>query len=234
MRVAVLGTGMVGQALAGKLAELGHEVVVGTRDPEATLARSEPDSLGNPPFGVWLEAHPLVALGTPAEAVTAAELIVNATNGVGSVAMLESAGEENLAGKVLVDIANPLDVSQGFPPSLFVCNTDSLGEQIQRRFPQARVVKALNTMNCEVMIDPAKVPGEHDVFVCGEDADAKRQVGELLRSFGWPGERIRDLGGISSARGTEMYLPLWIRLWGALGTGYFNIQVVRSPEDGQR
>jgi 8-hydroxy-5-deazaflavin:NADPH oxidoreductase len=153
---------------------------------------------------------------------------VNATNGAGSIEMLESAGEDNLAGKVLVDIANALDFSQGRPPSLFVCNTDSLGEQIQRRFPQARVVKALNTMNCEVMVDPAKVPGEHDVFVCGEDADAKGQVSELLESFGWPAGRIRDLGGIASARCTEMYVALWIRLWGALGTGYFNIAVVRA------
>jgi 8-hydroxy-5-deazaflavin:NADPH oxidoreductase len=229
MKIAVLGTGMVGQALAGKLAELGHDLVVGTRDPEATLARSEPDYLGKPPFGTWLGAHSEVRLGTPAEATAAAELIVNATNGAGSVGMLESAGEENLAGKVLVDVANPLDVSQGMPPSLFVSNTDSLGEQIQRRFPQTRVVKALNTMNCEVMVDPAKVPGEHDVFLCGEDADAKRQVAELLESFGWPAEHIRDLGGITSARGTEMYIALWVRLWGALGTGHFNIAVVREP-----
>ena len=228
MRIAVLGTGMVGQAVAGKLAALGHEVIVGTRDPEATLARSEPDYLGNPPFKVWREAYPEVGLGTPAEAAAGAELVVNASNGAGSVATLESAGEENLAGKVLVDVANPLDVSQGMPPSLFVCNTDSLGEQIQRRFPQARVVKALNTMNCEVMVDPGKVPGEHDVFLCGEDADAKREVTELLESFGWPRERIRDLGGIASARGTEMYVALWVRLWGALGTGYFNIAVVRA------
>jgi predicted dinucleotide-binding enzyme len=220
---------MVGQALAGKLAGLGHEVVVGTRDPEATLARREPDPLGNPPFGVWRAKHPLVGLGTPAEAVTAAELILNATNGAGSVAMLESAGEEKLAGKVLVDVANPLDVSRGLPPSLFVCNTDSLGEQIQRRFPQARVVKALNTMNCEVMVDPAKVPGEHDVFLCGDDVDAKRQVTALLESFGWPAARIRDLGGITSARGTEMYIALWVRLWGALGTGHFNIAVAQAP-----
>ena len=229
MRVGVLGTGMVGQALAGKLAALGHEVAVGTRDPQETLARSDPDYLGNPPFATWLETHSGVRLGTPAEAAADAELIVNATNGAGSVAMLESAGEENLAGKVLVDVANPLDASQGMPPSLFVCNMDSLGEQIQRRFPETRVVKTLNTMNCEVMVDPAKVPGEHDVFVCGEDADAKRQVIEMLESLGWSAERIRDLGGITSARGTEMYLALWVRLWGALGTGHFNIAVVRAP-----
>ena len=172
---------------------------------------------------------PDVGLKTAADAAADADLIVNATNGAGSIAMLEAAGEDNLAGKVLIDIANPLDFSQGRPPSLFVSNTDSLGEQIQRRFPEAKVVKALNTMNCEVMVDPGKVPGEHDVFLCGEDSEAKRQVGELLESFGWPAERIRDVGGISSARGTEMYVALWLRLWGALGTGYFNIAVVRAP-----
>jgi predicted dinucleotide-binding enzyme len=229
MKIAVMGTGPVGQALAGKLAALGHGVTVGTRDPEATLARTEPDYMGNPPFKGWLEAHPEVTLATPAEAAREAELIVNATNGAGSIAMLEAAGQDNLGGRVLIDIANPLDFSQGTPPSLFVSNTDSLGEQIQRAFPQAKVVKALNTMNCEVMVDPSKVPGAHDVFLCGEDAGAKQQVEELLESFGWPAERIRDLGGISSARGTEMYLPLWLRLWGALGTGYFNIAVVHAP-----
>ena len=228
MRIAVLGTGAVGQAVAAKLAALGHEVVVGTRDPDATLARTEPDALGNPPFGVWREAHPEVGLGAPADAAARAELVVNASNGAGSIAFLESAGEQDLSGKVLIDVANPLDVSHGMPPSLLVSNTDSLGEQIQRRFPQARVVKALNTMNCEVMVDPGKVPGDHDVFVCGEDSDAKRQVTELLQDFGWPPARIVDLGGITSARGTEMYVALWLRLWGALGTGHFNIAVVRA------
>jgi hypothetical protein len=229
MKIAVFGTGMVGQALAGKLSELGYNVTVGTRDVEATMARTEPGPLGNPPFPVWRQTHPDVGLETAVDAAAGAELIVNATNGAGSIAMLEAAGEDNLSGKVLIDVANPLDFSQGRPPSLFVSNTDSLGEQIQRRFPQARVVKALNTMNCEVMVDPGKVPGEHDVFLCGEDAEAKRQVGELLESFGWQSHRIVDLGGISSARGTEMYVALWLRLWGTLGTGYFNIAVVRAP-----
>jgi len=228
MRIAVLGTGVVGQALAGKLAELGHEVVVGTRDPDATLARTDPDRMGNPPFKAWLAAHAGVGLATPQEAAAQAELVVNATNGAGSVPMLESAGGANLAEKVLVDVANPLEFSQGMPPSLFVCNTDSLAEQIQRAFPEAKVVKALNTMNCDVMVDPGKVPGEHDVFLCGEDAGAKQQVFELLESFGWPAGRIRDLGGISSARGTEMYLALWLRLLGVLGTGHFNIAVVQA------
>jgi predicted dinucleotide-binding enzyme len=229
MKIAVLGTGMVGQALAGKLSELGHEVTVGTRDVDATLGRTEPGYLGNPPFAVWQESHPGVGLETAADAVAEAELIVNATNGEGSIAMLELAGEQNLTGKVLIDIANPLDFSQGRPRFLFVSNTDSLGEQIQRRFPHARVVKALNTMNCEVMVDPSRVPGAHNVFLCGEDADAKQHVAELLESFGWPAERIRDLGGISSARGTEMYVALWLRLWGTVGTGDFNIAVVQAP-----
>ncbi len=141
MKIAVFGTGMVGQALAGKLSELGHEVTVGTRDPEATLARTEPGYLGNPPFAVWREAYPELRLETAGDAAAGTELIVNATNGEGSIAMLESAGKDNLAGKVLIDIANPLDFSQGPPPSLFVSNTDSLGEQIQRAFPDTKVVK---------------------------------------------------------------------------------------------
>jgi 8-hydroxy-5-deazaflavin:NADPH oxidoreductase len=229
MKIAVFGTGMVGQALAGRLSSLGHEVTVGTRDVEETRTRTEPGALGTPAFSVWQTEHSGVGLRAPAEAAADAELIVNATNGAGSIPMLELAGEENLDGKVLVDVANPLDHSQGRPPSLFVSNTDSLGEQIQRRFPRARVVKTLNTMNCEVMVDPSRVPGEHEVFVCGEDAAAKQQVTELLESFGWPPARIRDLGGISSARGTEMYVALWLRLWGTVGSGDFNIAVLQAP-----
>jgi 8-hydroxy-5-deazaflavin:NADPH oxidoreductase len=229
MKIAVFGTGVVGQALAGKLSALGHQVTVGTRDVEETSARTEPDALGTPAFPVWQGAHPGVGLKAAADAAADAELIVNATNGAGSIPMLELAGDVHLAGKVLVDVSNPLDFSQGRPPVLFVSNTDSLGEQIQRRFPQARVVKTLNTMNCEVMVDPSRVPGEHEVFVCGEDAGAKTEVAQLLESFGWPRARIRDLGGIASARGTEMYLALWLRLWGTVGSGDFNIAVVQAP-----
>jgi 8-hydroxy-5-deazaflavin:NADPH oxidoreductase len=134
MRIAVMGTGAVGKTMAAKLAELGHEVAVGTRDPEATLARSEPDVFGNPPFKVWQEAHSAVGLVSFAEAAGGAEMVVNATSGSGSIAALEAAGDDNLAGKVLVDVANPLDFSQGMPPSLSVSNSDSLGEQIQRAF----------------------------------------------------------------------------------------------------
>jgi 8-hydroxy-5-deazaflavin:NADPH oxidoreductase len=225
VRIAVLGTGPVGKSVAGKLAELGHEVVVGTRDPAVTLARTEPDTFGNTPFSAWLEQHPRVEVATLAEAAAGAELVVNATNGVGSIEALEAAGEENLAGKVLVDIANPLDFSQGMPPSLTVSNTDSLGEQIQRRFPETRVVKALNTVNAYLMVDPKQLAGgDHTTFVSGNDPEAKAMVGELLGRLGW--SDVIDLGDISTARGSEMYLPLWIRMY-ALGSPMFNIKVVR-------
>ena len=165
--------------------------------------------------------------GSFADAASFGEVVFNCTAGVHSLDALEAAGAGNLAGKVLVDVANPLDFSQGMPPKLSVCNTDSLGEQIQRAFPEARVVKALNTLNCLVMVDPARVPGEHDIFISGNDEGAKAQVCELLGSFGWPAERIVDLGDITGARGAEMYLLLWLRLFGAVQTGDFNVKVVR-------
>ena len=227
MRIAVLGTGMVGRGLAGRLAELGHDVVVGTRDVEETLGRTDPDAMGNPPYAEWQRAHQAVRLVPFADAGGHGELVVNATNGGGSLAALEAVGAANLAGKVIVDVANPLDFSQGRPPILSVCNTDSLGEQIQRAFPGAWVVKTLNTMNAHVMVDPARVPGRHDVFVAGDDQSAKETVKGLLAEFGWRDEQILDLGGIQAARGTEMYLPLWLLLWGALGSGDFNIAVAR-------
>jgi len=226
MRIAVLGTGPVGQAVAGTLAELGHDVTVGTRNVATAMARTNPDTFGNPPFPVWVEQHPEVGVATLADAAAAAELVVNATNGAGSIAALEAAGEEHLAGKVLIDIANPLDFSQGMPPSLLVSNTDSLAEQIQHRLPGTRVVKALNTINAYVMVDPKQLAGgDHTVFVSGNDPTAKTQVTELLRSFGW--SDVIDLGDITTARGTEMYVSLWARIWAATQNPTFNIKVVR-------
>src|SRR3712207_126619 len=184
VRLGILGTGVVGKTLAARLAGLGHEVMVGTRDPEETLSRTEPDRYGNPPFGVWQGEHPDVALGTFAEAAAHGEVVVNATAGAVSLEVLEQAGEDNLSGKVLMDISNPLDFSKGFPPTLSVVNTDSLGEQIQRRFPEARVVKTLHTMNSRLMVDPARLAGgDHTVFVGGDDPEAKAAVTDLLRSF---------------------------------------------------
>ena len=154
--------------------------------------------------------------------------VVTATAGNGVLGALQAAGAENLAGKVLIDVTNPLDFSAGFPPTLFVSSTDSLGEQIQRAFPSARVVKTLNTVNCLVMVDPSRVPGEHSVFVAGEDATAKDVARDLLGTFGWKDADVVDLGGIRAARGTEMYLPLWLSLLQVIGSGDFNINVVRA------
>jgi 8-hydroxy-5-deazaflavin:NADPH oxidoreductase len=216
MRFGVLGTGMVGQAIATKLVSLGHEVTMGSR------------RAGNDQAVAWAarageEGHE----GSFADAAAFGEVVVNATAGGASLDALAAAQAENLTGKVLIDIANPLDFSTG-TPTLSVSNTDSLGEQIQRQLPGASVVKALNTMNCEVMVEPSRVPGSHTVFLCGNDERAKADVAGLLETFGWPAGSILDLGDISAARGMEMYLPLWLRILGALGTGQFNIAIARD------
>src|SRR6266480_37145 len=222
MRIAVLGTGVVGRTLAAKLDGLGHEVVIGTRDPAVTNARTEPGGFGTPPFPQWQAEHAGVRLMSFAEAAAFAGLVMNATSGSAAMAALVAAGEAALAGKVLIDVSNPLDFSRGMPPTLDPVNTDSLGEQIQRAFPAVRVVKALNTMNCQVMVDPVRVPGEHNVFLCGNDDAAKAAAAELITSFGWPAGALIDLGDIAAARGTEMLLQLWLRLMGSFGHADFN------------
>ncbi|HEY3051337.1 MAG TPA: NAD(P)-binding domain-containing protein [Gaiellaceae bacterium] len=199
MRIGVLGTGVVGKTIAAKLRELGHDVLVGSRTAGADAV----------PF---------------ADAAAHGGLVFNCTNGAASLEALHGADAANLAGKVLVDVSNPLSGSRDAP--LFVSNDDSLGERIQRAFPETKVVKSLHTVNASVMVDPARVPGAHDIFVSGNDAGAKAQVSELLQSFGWPAEHILDLGDISSARGTEMYIALWLRLWQTVGSADFNIHVV--------
>ncbi|MDP9987659.1 putative dinucleotide-binding enzyme [Arthrobacter oryzae] len=225
MKAAVLGTGMVGRTIAARLAELGHAVTMGTRDPEATLARSEADAMGTPPFAAWANQRPAIRVAGFADAAMGAELIVNATNGGASLEVLGQTGRENLDGKIIFDIANPLDFSNGMPPTLFVKDTDSLGEQIQRAFPAAHVVKALNTMNADLMARPEQLADPGTVFVSGNDAEAKAIVSGLLKNFGH--QDVIDLGDITTARGTEMLLPVWLRLWGALGTPAFNFKIVR-------
>ncbi len=227
MNIGVLGTGIVAKSIAGKLASLGHSVKLGTRDPAETLKRSEPDMAGGPPVRTWLEAQPKVSLVPFAEAAKHGEVVFNALSGQGALAALELAGKDNLAGKVMVDITNPLDFSKGMPPSLTIANTDSLGEQIQRALPKTKVVKTLNTLNAFLMVDPASLAGgDHSIFVSGNDAGAKGEVTKILKEwFGW--KDVIDLGDISTARGTEMFVALWARLWGALGSPSFNIKVVR-------
>lgn len=228
MKIAILGTGMVGRALAGRLIELGHDVVIGTRSPNETLTRTEHDIRGTGPYAEWQAAHPDVRLVPFAEAGAHGEIVINATAGIDSVATLEATGAENLAGKVVLDLALPLDRTGQMPPELTIANTDSLGEQLQRAFPDARIVKTLNTMSNTVMIEPGRVPGEHNVFVSGDHDAAKDAVKDLLGQFGWPDERIIDLGGIRTARSTEMYAPLLFDLFGVLGTFDFNIAVLRA------
>ncbi len=215
MKIGVLGTGAVGKRLSSRFAEVGHEVSVGTRDVAVT---SERDS--------WFAEHPELALRTHAEAAAFADVVLNATAGDVSITTLHLAGADNLAGKVLIDVSNPLDFSNGYPPMLFVKDTGSLGEQIQREFPEARVVKTLNTVNNTVMAEPKQLgDGDHTMFLCGNDAEAKTVVTGLLAEFGW--EDIMDLGGIEMARGMEMYLALWVRLYPAVSHGNFNVKVVR-------
>ena len=226
MKIGVFGTGTVGRTLGSRLAELGNEVMIGTRDPGKTQAKTAPDAYGNPPFSAWLAGNPRVKFGTFAEAAAHGELLVNATQGSASLEALEKAGEARLSGKVLVDISNPLDFSKGMPPTLFVKDSDSLAEQIQRAFPKVKVVKTLNTLNALLMGNPGQLAGgDHSVFLSGNDAQAKTAVAGLLRSFGW--KDIIDLGDISTARGPEMLLAAWLRLYGALATPMFNFKVVR-------
>lgn len=215
MKIAVLGTGSVGQTIGSKLVQLGHEVKMGSRSAthEKGLA--------------WAKAAGASAsLGTFADAAAFGELAFNCTSGFGSVPALESAAA-GLKGKLVIDIANPLDFSKGFPPTLFTGNTDSLGEQAQRALPDSKVVKALNTVTAGLMVDARRVAGgDHEAFICGNDAEAKAQVTKILQEwFGW--QRVLDLGDISKSRGTESYLALWVRLYGALGTADFNLKIMR-------
>ena len=216
MRIGVLGTGVVGQTLASRLVQLGHAVCMGAR------------AAGNEKAAGWVRAAGRGASqGTFADAAAHGEMDFNCTAGMVSLEALRLAGERNLDGKILVDVANPLDFSAGMPPTLSVSNTDSLAEQIQRTFPRAKVVKTLNTMNASIMVNPGLVPGDHDVFVSGNDADAKARVTKLLmEGFGW--RSVIDLGDVTSARGCEMLLPMWLRLWGALKTPNINFHIARQ------
>ena len=215
MKVGVLGTGSVGHAIGSKLIELGHEVKMGSRQA------------GNEKAAAWAaEAGERAGEGDFSDAASYGELIFNCTAGEHSLEALTAAGEENLFAKTLIDVSNALDHSNGPPPAVGISNKDSVGELIQRAFPDARVVKALNTVNADVMVDPAKVPGDHVMPICGHD-EAKAGVVELLGEFGWPSDRVIDLGDISGAIGMEMYVVYWVALWGALGSTSFNVALCR-------
>ena len=216
MKIAVLGTGVVGNAIATKLVQLGHQVMMGSRTSNNEKATA------------WVQkAGSEASQGTFADAAKFGEIIFNCTNGMSTLAVLQSAGAGNLKGKTLLDVSNPLDFSKGMPPSLFVGITDSLGEQIQKAFPEVNVVKTLNTVNCNVMVNPSLVPDDHDVFVSGNDAASKVFVKEILTNwFGW--KNVIDLGDITGARCQEMWLLIWVRLMGVFGTPNFNLHLVKA------
>ena len=218
MKITVLGTGAVGRAVAGRLDDLGHAVTMATRDPAATARRGD--------HADWAAAHHGVGLAAFGESASGVDLVVNALGGDIALGVLAEIGAD-LAGRVLVDLSNPLDHSHGFPPRLFVKDDDSLAEQVQRAHPDARVVKTLNTMNNRVMVDPASLGEDTTVFVSGDDQEAKGTVTALLRELGHTD--VIDLGGLETARGPEMFLALWVRTAVALGGSDFNIKVVRGP-----
>lgn len=213
MNIGVLGSGMVGQAIAQKLAQAGHVVMVGTRNPQK--------------LAEFVAQNPAVKTGSFHETAAFGEMVFNATKGDASLEVLKAAGAEALKGKTLIDIANPLDFSHGMPPTLFVGNTDSLAEQLQRAFPETHVVKALNTMTAALMVDPASLAGgDHTLFICGDDAGAKAGAAALFaEAFGW--RDILDIGDLTGARATEALLPLWVRLYMKFGTGNLQFKVVR-------
>lgn len=215
-KIAVFGTGMVGDTIGSKLVELGHQVMMGSRTKDNEKAKA------------FVAKHNgKASAGTFAEAAAFGEIIFNCTSGAGSIDALKSADEKNINGKILIDIANPLDFSKGMPPSLSILNTNSLAEEVQKAFPKLKVVKALNTMWCGLMVNPAMINGgDHNTFISGNDTPAKESVKTILKSFGWADKNILDLGDITTARGTEMYLPLWLRIWGATQNGAFNIKIV--------
>ena len=218
MNIGILGTGMVGDAIGTKLVQLGHNVKMGSRTTANEKAK------------IWVQKNGAKASqGTFADAaIFATEFIFNCTSGLASLEVLKSAGSENLKGKILVDISNPLDFSNGFPPSLSVVNTDSLGEQIQRAFPNLKVVKTLNTLSNPLMVNPSLVNGgDHTIFLSGNDAEAKTKTLSLLASFGWKSENVIDLGDITTARGTEQVLPIWVRLFGKFQSPMFQFKIVQ-------
>jgi predicted dinucleotide-binding enzyme len=230
MKIAIIGTGIVGKTIASKLVELNHDVMMGTRNVSDKLASTATDNYGNPPFGEWIKTNSKVKLGSFAEAAAFGELVVNATNGSNSLTALILAGTKNLAGKVLIDIANPLDFSNGMPPSLLpgLNNTNSLAEEIQKTFPDTMVIKTLNTMWCGLMINPSLVGnGDHINFISGNNSEAKNKVIKLLNQFGWLDKNILDIGDITGARATESMLPIWLKVMGVTKNGAFNFRLVR-------
>jgi len=217
MKIAVFGTGTVGDTIGSRLVELGHQVMMGSR------------TTSNEKAIAFVAKHKTNAsAGTFSDAAKFGEVIFNCTKGENAIDVLKLAGD-SITGKIIMDVSNPLDFSKGMPPSLIpaLSNTNSLGEEIQKTFPKTKVVKTLNTMWCGLMVNPAMIGGgNHTNFICGNDPEAKAKVKLLLNEFGWKNENLLDLGDITNARGTEAVLPIWLRVWGATQNGAFNFKIV--------
>jgi 8-hydroxy-5-deazaflavin:NADPH oxidoreductase len=223
MKIGIIGSGVVAQTLGAKLVDLGEDVVLGTRDPKKLDEKRHMAST----LRQWLQSvQDRAKVATFQEAAVHGDLLINATVGDKSIEALKRAEADGVGAKILIDTANELDFSKGMPPRTLASQDNCLAEKIQAAFPDLRVVKALNTIGAPVMVDPKAVGGgDHTAFIAGNDKDAKVRVTELLRSFGW--SDVMDLGDVSAARGPEMYMAMWLRLWGATQTGMLNIKVVR-------
>ena len=227
MKIGIIGSGMVAQIIGPKLLEEGDEVMISSRD----ITKEKREFPSAKEWEIQQKSKGLNAYaGSFAEAATFGDLVINCTSGAHSIEALTKVGKANLGDKILLDLANPLDFSKGIPPSLTIANTNSLGEEIQKSFPDIKVVKTLNMINAEVMINPGGINGEHDLFICGNDEDAKKRVINeiLIIRFHW--KNIIDLGDLSAARGMEAYLLLWVRLMNKLGTANFNIHIQKKKE----
>jgi len=226
MNIAIFGTGTVGRTLASKVSEVGNSVYVGTRNVQKTLSSGKSNSDDPDSISAWLDIHPGISLVPFAEAAAKSEIVFLAVSAQAALPLLKDLDPKLLAGKILVDLTNPLDFSKGMPLTLSIVNDDSLGEQIQSLVPEARVVKTLNMVTSSLMVDPQELGPDHTMCLSGNDSEAKKVVTDMLKNwFGW--SDVIDLGDIRQARGMEMYLPLWLRMWGALGTAKFNIKIVR-------
>lgn len=208
MKIGIFGTGSVGRALAEKLTSLENEVMIGTRNVDKTMAKTEPDILGTPPYKEWQTENQHIKLGTFAEVAAFGEVIILSTFGDATKSAIDLAGKEKFAGKTVIDMTNPLDVSSGIPPKFTGAIGNSLGEQIQRHIPEANVVKTFNSASVHIMIDPKRQEGEPTLFIAGNGSEAKKIATEIAQSFGWTD--IIDFGDISESFWLETLGMTWI------------------------
>ena len=203
-RVGVLGTGEVGRRLAAGFQSRGHDVMIGSRDPD------------KPELKEWLNGEGKgVKAGTFAQAAAHGELLVLAVLGDAAESVITEVGPDEFSGKVVIDTTNPLDFSGGFPPKLSICGEDSLGERVQRALPEARVVKAFNTIGNPYFVNPSFSQGAPTMLIAGNDEAAKAAGADVLADFGW--SDVVDIGGIEGSRELEAICIAWVKIGGARG-----------------